>query len=376
MKITKLHFPGFIILMLLFSCKPAAKKNNMVTEENNPQFKEITLCNKEGTQIKVINFGATITSILLKDKNGQKGEIVLGYNESASYPEGNPYFGAAIGRYGNRIAKGKFALDGKEYQLATNNGSNHLHGGKVGFNNVFWDITNYKDQGENQFVEFRYISKDGEEGYPGTLKVNMKYTLTESNELIIEYEAETDKPTIVNLTHHSFFNLKDGGKSNIIMGHQLKINANAFTPVDSTLIPTGEIRTVENTPFDFRKMKSIGRDIQTENTQLKYGKGYDHNFVLKESQDSLKLAAIVFEPKTGRKMEIFTTEPGLQFYSGNFLDASDIGHDSTAYQFRTAICLEPQHFPDSPNHNNFPSTVLRPGEVYKQKSVYRFTVED
>lgn len=347
----------------------------MKTEDNQPIFKEITLTNKKGTQVKVINFGATITSILLKDKHGQQGEIVLGYDDPASYPEGNPYFGAAIGRYGNRIAQGKFTLDGKEYQLAVNNGPNHLHGGDIGFNNVFWDIVGYKDRGENQFVEFNYISKDGEEGYPGNLEVNMKYTLTENNELIIEYEAVTDKATIVNLTHHSFFNLKDGGKSSIL-GHQLKINADAFTPVDSTLIPTGEIRAVANTPFDFRELKSIGRDIETENTQITYGRGYDHNFVLNGNTDSLKLAAIVFEPESGRKMEVFTSQPGLQFYSGNFLDGTDMGHDSTAYQHRTAFCLEAQHYPDSPNHKHFPSTVLKPGEVYTQKTAYRFSIAD
>jgi len=364
-----------LVVLTLMACDSNKNRNKMNNPMTNEQFHEIVLKNNSGTKVTILNYGATVTSIILVDKNGNPGEIVLGYDKPESYVTGNPYFGATIGRYGNRIAKGRFTIDSIEYKLNLNNGPNHLHGGNTGFNNVIWEIVNYSNTGNNQFVSLKYVSKDMEEGYPGALVVNLKYTLTNDNELIIDYKATTDKPTILNLTHHSFFNLKDGGKSTIL-DHVIKINAEYFTPVDSNLIPTGEILAVENSPFDFRNYKKIEEDIESENTQVKYGRGWDHNFVLAGNADSLKQAATVYDPLSGRKLELYTTEPGLQFYSGNFLDGTDIGRDSIPYQFRTAFCLEPQHFPDSPNHDNFPNTVLRPGEVYTQKSVFRFSVVD
>lgn len=373
MKPTSIKMICLMTLTFLMSCNSQENRNKMKDRVNKEHFWETTLENNNGTKVSIMNYGATVTSIVVMDKNGNPGEIVLGYDSPGDYPDGNPYFGATIGRYGNRIALGKFTLDSIEYQLVLNNELNHLHGGNIGFNNVFWDMVDYRDTDKNQFVSLKYVSNDMEEGYPGTLTVNLTYTLTEDNELVIDYKATTDKPTILNLTHHSFFNLKDGGKSKIL-DHELTVHADYIIPVDSTLIPTGEMLSVENSPFDFRKGKTIGQDIEADNIQVEYGRGYDHTYVLNGDGDSLKLAASVYEPVSGRKLELFTTEPGMQFYTGNFLDGTDIGRDSLAYQFRTAFCLEPQHFPDSPNHGNFPSTVLRPGEVYTQKSVFRFSV--
>ncbi|RLD50398.1 MAG: galactose-1-epimerase [Bacteroidetes bacterium] len=375
MKHTSINLFSLVILTFLMSCNFEQNKEKMKNEASEKQFQEIVLKNSNGTKVSIINYGATVTSIIVKDKNGNLGEIVLGYDKPEDYPEGNPYFGATIGRFGNRIAKGKFTLGSNEYQLELNNEPNHLHGGNIGFNNVFWEIIDFQDTGKNQFVSLKYISKDMEEGYPGNLTINLTYTLTEENELVIDYKATTDKSTVLNLTHHSFFNLSNGGKSKIL-DHELTVYADSFIPVDSTLIPTGEIRTVENTPFDFRKGKKIGADIEADNIQIKYGRGFDHTFVINGNEGSLKLAASVYDPMSGRKMELYTTEPGMQLYTGNFLDGSDIGHNSTPYQFRAAFCLEPQHFPDSPNQDNFPSTVLSPGEVYTQKSVFRFSVEE
>ncbi len=374
MKLTCITLSSLIVLAFLSSCN-LGQSNKKMKNTAEYQFQEIVLKNNSGTKVSILNYGATVTSIILVDKNGNPGEIVLGYDKPESYVTGNPYFGATIGRYGNRIAKGRFTIDSTEYKLNLNNGPNHLHGGNTGFNNVMWEIVNYRNSGKNQFVSLKYVSKDMEEGYPGTLVVNLLYTLTNDNELIIDYKATTDKPTILNLTHHSFFNLKDGGKSTIL-DHVIQINADYYTPVDSTLIPTSEILSVIDSPFDFRNKKKIGEDIEADNIQIKYGRGWDHNFVLAGNENSLKQAASVYDPVSGRKLELYTTEPGLQFYSGNFLDGTDIGRDSLPYQFRTAFCLEPQHFPDSPNHDNFPNTVLRPGEVYTQKSVFRFSVVD
>lgn len=340
---------------------------------NKIPLQEIILTNSSRTKVSILNYGAKVTSVILNDKNGKPGEIVLGYDKPEEYIGGNPYFGAAIGRFGNRIAKGRFTLDTIEYQLNLNNGPNHLHGGNTGFNNVFWEIVSYNNVGDDQYVNLKYVSEDTEEGYPGKLVVCLKYTLTNNNELIIDYKATTDKPTIINLTHHSFFNLKDGGNSTIL-DHIITINADYLTPVDSTLIPTGEFLTVEGSPFDFRNGKKIGKDIEAHNDQLAYGKGWDHNFVIIGDENSLKSAASVYDPVSGRKMELLTTEPGLQFYSGNFLDGTDIGKNLLPYKHRCAFCLEPQHFPDSPNHNNFPNTVLNPNEVYKQKTIFRFSV--
>jgi len=357
-----------ILSLTIISC------NNDMKKTNKDLFKTYVLTNNQGTYVEILNFGATVMSIKVADKEGNIGDIVLGYDKPEEYIDGNPYFGAIIGRYGNRIAKGKFSLNGKEYTLFKNNGNNHLHGGPGGFHNVIWDVTDYKNDNKNHFIKLKYFSKNGEEGYPGNLTVYLKYTLTESNELIIDYETDTDKKTVLNLTHHSFFNLKDGGKSDVL-GHKLKINADKFIPVNSELIPTGEISNVEGTPMDFTVLTTIGERINKNFEQLQFGRGYDHNWVLNDGNDSLKLAAEIYEPESGRKMEVYTTEPGLQFYSGNFLDGTDIGKNHVKYQFRTAFCLEAQHFPDSPNQTNFPTTVLNPGEKYFQRTIYKFSVK-
>ncbi len=344
--------------------------STLTTDSLAAQPKVYSLQNKNGLKMSVTNFGGRIISFWVPDKNGSMGNIVLGYDSVSQYLTGNPYFGAMIGRYGNRIAKGKFSLEGKEYQLATNNGANALHGGPKGFHNQYWQATPRKNI-EGDALELRYQSVDGEEGYPGTLDVKVVYTLTNQNELVIDYEASTNKSTIANLTHHSFFNLAGEGSGDIL-NHILTINADRFNPVDEGLIPTGELKPVKGTAFDFLTPHKIGERIQQDDPQLIVGKGYDHNWILNRKSDELSLAAIVSEPSSGRVMEVWTTEPGLQFYSGNFLDGSDKGISGKPYSFRTAFCLEAQHFPDSPNQKDFPSTFLRPGEVYKQKTVYKF----
>lgn len=329
-----------------------------------------TLKNKNGLEMTVTNFGGRIISLWVPDKSGTKGDIVLGYDSLKQYLTGNPYFGAMIGRYGNRISNGKFSLEGKEYLLATNNGANALHGGPKGYHNVFWTCVPAARH-DGQALEMYYMSKDGEEGYPGNLKVKVTYTLNDLNELHIDYEATTDKTTIVNLTHHSFFNLT-GDLSKDILNHELMIVADRFTPVDAGLIPTGQILPVKGTPFDFKTPHKVGERIGLPDEQLTLGKGYDHNWVLNKAENSLSLAAIVSDPVSGRSMQVWTTEPALQFYSGNFLNGKDVGKGNMAYQFRTGFCLEAQHYPDSPNHPEFPSTVLKPGEKYQQKTIYRF----
>jgi len=355
----------FLISMVACTFINQKQKMNQASEK----FQLVELSNAAGMKVKISNFGGTIMSILAPDKAGNFGEVVLGFDTPEEYLNGNPYFGALIGRYGNRIANGKFELNEKVYELARNNGENHLHGGNIGYNNVYWDIL---ENSENA-VKLHYLSKDGEEGYPGNLDIQVTYTLTENNEIEIDYLAETDQTTILNLTHHSFFNLKDGGESTIL-DHELMINADAYTPVDAGLIPTGEIMNVENTPLDFRMLTPIGNRIDEDYDQLKMGKGYDHNWVLNKSANELTIAAKVYEPTTGRTLDVYTTEPALQFYSGNFLDKTDKGHHGILYQFRSAFCLETQHYPDSPNHADFPSTILNPGEKYTQKTIYRFGI--
>lgn len=333
-------------------------------------LKLYSLANANGMKMDVTNYGGRIVTLFTPDKTGKLGDIVLGYDSLKEYLTGNLYFGSLIGRYGNRIAKGKFSLNGKEYQLALNNGANALHGGPKGFHQVYWKIVSSSPNS----VTMTYRSVDGEENYPGNLDVTVTYTLTDANELVIDYEAKTDQETVVNLTHHSFFNLASAGSGDVL-NHEMTINANEFTPVDSTLIPTGELRKVKGTPFDFSAPRRIGEQIDQSDEQLKFGKGYDHNFVLRKKANEFSLAASVTEPGSGRTMEVWTTEPGLQFYSGNFLNGKDVGKGAKAYPFRSAFCLETQHFPDSPNHSNFPSTVLKPGETYKQKTVYKFGVK-
>jgi aldose 1-epimerase len=331
-----------------------------------------TLTNANGMKVSITNYGGIITEVIVPDKKGNMGDVVLGYDNLSGYLEVTPYFGALIGRYGNRIARGKFMLNNQEYPLATNNGPNHLHGGVQGFDKLLWTAKEI-ESGDNVGLELSYVSKDGEEGYPGTLTVKVNYILTNQNEIRFEYEATTDKPTICNLTNHSYFNLKDAGKTPIL-GHILMIDADKMTPVNETLIPTGELTPVQDTPFDFRNPKVIGRRINEDTEQIKFGQGYDHNFVLNGTTGELRKVAVLSESESGRVLEVFTEEPGVQFYSGNFLDGTITGKNGTVYAYRHGLCLETQHFPDSPNKPDFPTTTLNPGEVYKTTTVYKFLV--
>jgi aldose 1-epimerase len=319
----------------------------------------------------VINYGGIVTALRVPDRAGKLADVVLGFKTLAEYEKPGPYFGALIGRYGNRIAKGKFALDGKTYHLARNNNGQSLHGGYKGFEKVFWKVTPVETK-RNPSLKLSYVSKDGEEGYPGNLSVTATYTLTDSNEFKIVYRAKTDKKTIVNLTHHSYFNLAGEGRGDIL-DHRVTIHANKYTPVDKVLIPTGKLVSVKGTPFDFRKPAPIGARINEADEQLKNGGGYDHNWMAEKLPGHLGMIAKVEDPKSGRIMEVLSTEPGMQFYSGNFLDGTIVGKRGKAYHFRNGFCFEPQHFPDSPNKKNFPSTVLRPGETYKNTIIYRFS---
>jgi len=332
-----------------------------------------TLTNSNGLEATITNYGGIVVSLKVPDKNGKIEDVVLGYDTLNDYLGSTPYFGALVGRYGNRIAKGKFSLDGIEYQLAQNNGENSLHGGLKGFDKVVWQAEKVESS-EGPALKLTYTSKDGEEGYPGALHCTVTYTLTNKNCLKIEYEAETDKPTVANLTHHSYFNLKDGGASDIL-GHQLMIKASKFTPVDKGLIPTGELRPVASTPFDFNQPTAIGARVENDDEQLQLGKGYDHNWVLDRQGKEVELVASLYEPTSGRLMEVLTTEPGLQFYCGNFLDGTNKGKGGTVYQHRNGLCLETQHFPDSPNHPDFPTTELKPGEKYTQTTIYCFSTK-
>jgi aldose 1-epimerase len=326
--------------------------------------------NTHGLKSRITNYGGRVVDLFTPDTAGHFDDIVLGYESLYGYLNSHEkYFGAIIGRYGNRIGEAKFEIDGKKYKLDANNGPNSLHGGNNGFHNVYWTIT----QLDQQTILMEYISEDMEEGFPGKLNLKVKYCMTDNNELKIEYFASTDKPTIVNLTHHSFFNLT-GDFRNSINDHILEIPAEFYTPVDDELIPTGEIATVEGTPFDFRKPTRIGARVDENSNQLKRGNGYDHNWVLDADglNKDIRLAAIVTEPSSGRIMEVYTNEPGIQFYSGNFLSGKDIGKNGIIYNYRTAFCLETQHFPDSPNKSNFPETLLNPGEEYYSICIYKF----
>ncbi|UCC96365.1 MAG: galactose mutarotase [Phycisphaerales bacterium] len=330
-----------------------------------------TLTNANGCEVKITNYGGIVVSLKVPDKTGKLGDVVLGYETLDKYIEKSPYFGALIGRYGNRIGKGKFTLDGRVYTLAVNNGENHLHGGIVGFDKAVWNAKEIK-QPDAVGLELTYLSGDGEEGYPGNLSVTVRYLWTDDNELKIDYTATTDRLTIVNLTNHSYFNLAGKGD---ILGHELMIDADRFTPVDEGLIPTGELRSVAETPMDFRKPMTIGARIEQDDEQLKFGLGYDHNWVLNRYDGSLRRVARVCESTTGRIVEVYTTEPGLQFYSGNFLDGTITGKCGAVYQQRYGLCLETQHFPDSPNKPDFPSTLLKPGERYTSTTIYKFTTQ-
>jgi len=359
--------------LLLFMGGCLFHKPVSVTDFDSIKLYELT--NNAGTTVKITNYGATITSIKVVDRDGKFADIALGYDRAEDYMNAvdKPYFGSIVGRYGNRIAKGRFSLEGKIYTLATNNGPNHLHGGIIGFDKVVWDATPIRGQ-EYTGVELTYRAKDREEGYPGNLDIKVTYKLTTENELVIEYDATTDKATPVNLTNHTYFNLAGEGNGTIL-DHELMINADYYTPVDETLIPIGKIDPVKGTPFDFTRPKAVGRDINQDNRQLTFGGGYDHNFVLNKEAEGLTLSATVYEPKSGRFMEVFTEEPGVQLYSGNFLDGRLIGKSGKSYVYRGGLCLETQHYPDSPNQPNFPNTLLRPGDVYSTKTSYRFSVK-
>lgn len=332
------------------------------------RLKVFTCSNSKGLAAAITNLGGKIMSLNVPDRNGAMGDVVLGYDTPEQYISGNPYFGALIGRFGNRIAEGRFSIDNINYQLNLNNGRNSLHGGPNGFHNKIWNC-NQKDL---HSLELTLMSPDGEEGYPGDLNVSVNYTMTEENELVIEYFATTTKTTIINLTNHAFFNL--AGKGDILK-HELKIMADYFIPINEGLIPTGEFLPVQETPFDFREVHPIGERIVNEAIQLQYANGYDHSYVLNKEAGAFSLAASVRDPVSGRVLEVWTTEPGLQFYTGNFLDGSDIGKQGQPYAIRSALCLEAQHFPDSPNHQSFPTTLLHPGEIYQQKTTYKFGVD-
>jgi aldose 1-epimerase len=332
-----------------------------------------TLTNSQGMEVRAMTYGGIIVSLRVPDKTGKFDDVVLGHDTLDGYLVNPPYFGVIVGRYANRIGNATFTLDGVKYTLAKNDGPNSLHGGVNGFNKQVWDAESFKDA-TGVGVAFSYLSKDGEEGYPGNLKVKVSYVLTDENQLVVDYEATTDKATPLNLSQHSYFNLAGEGSGDIL-GHHLMLNADRFTPVDKTLIPTGEIRPVQGTPLDFTTPTAIGARINDNYEQLVVGRGYDHNFVINRKEDGLILAARVHEPTSGRVLEVFTTEPAVQFYSGNFLDGTITGKHGHVYKQRNGFCLETQHYPDSPNHPDFPSTILRPGATFHSQTVFKFSAQ-
>jgi aldose 1-epimerase len=363
----------------LVGCATMSKSNSSITKAAFGKMPDgvpveiFTLRNARGAEARIITYGGVVQSLRMPDRKGKFDDIVLGYDNLEGYVTNSPHFGALIGRYGNRIGGAKFALEGQTYTLAANNGPNSLHGGPKGFDKVVWTgkaLTTAKGPA----LEMSYLSKDGEEGFPGNLKVKAVYTLTDDNELRVEFTATTDKPTVCNLTHHSYFNLRGQGNGDIL-GHEVFINADQTTPVDSGLIPTGAFAPVDGTPFDFRKPTSIGARINDPDTVLQYGPGYDHNWVINKPAGKLGLQARVYEPVSGRGMEVISDEPGLQFYAGNFLDGTITGKGGAVYQRRTGFCMEPQHYPDSPNKPQFPSTELKPGRTYKNIIIYEFSAK-
>lgn len=382
----------FIVLLAAVACKPKAdtetKETNTADSTKTmasitkasfgklPDGQEVflyTVKNKNGVEMKVTNYGGIITSLKTPDKNGVLEDVVLGYDSLDGYLKESPFFGAIVGRYGNRIAKGKFKLDGKEYTLAINNPPNSLHGGPKGFDKVVWTIEEIMSI-NGPALKLSYLSKDMEEGFPGNLQAEAIYTLTENNELRFDYKATTDKATVVNLTQHTYFNLTGNTKRDIL-NHMLEINSDEIVPVDKTLIPTGKFRKVAGTPFDFTTTQAVGSRINDKDEQLEFGGGYDHCYVLRPSKDTLNYAAAVSDPESGRKIEVYTTEPGIQFYSGNFLTGSITGKGNVVYSKRFGLCLETEHYPDSPNQPQFPSVTLKPGEVYKTTTVYKFSAQ-
>lgn len=379
---------GLVSPLLLISCS-STQRNNVNGDNvskagadaaselpfgklpSGEQVNLYTLRNPKGVEVGITNYGARVVSLKVPDRSGNFTDVVLGFDQLEGYLQENPYFGAIVGRYGNRIANGEFTLNGSKYKLARNNGQNALHGGVKGFDKVVWSASKVSTS-DGPGVELKYLSKDGEEGYPGNLNVTVTYSLTAENGLRIEYGASTDKDTVLNVTNHSYFNLAGQGNGDIL-DHQVMIDADKFTPVNAGLIPTGELRSVQGTPFDFRQPTAIGARINEKDQQLIFGQGYDHNFVLNRRGEGLALAARVTEPKSGRVMEVLTTQPGLQFYTGNFLDGTIHGKGGKVYGRRSAFCMETQHFPDSPNQHQFPSVVLKPGDRYHEITVYRFS---
>jgi aldose 1-epimerase len=359
---------------IIASCNQSGKNKAMVTKElyGTHKGKEVflfTLTNKEGNVLKLTNFGARITWIEIPDRSGKKDNITFGFDTFDGMINGDPYFGAVVGRYANRIAKGKFTLDGVEYTLPLNNGPNSLHGGPGGWHSSVWD-GEIVEKSEFPSVKFTFHSPDMEEGYPGNMHVEAVYTWTDKNEIIIDYKCTTDKKTVLNITNHAYFNLHGAGNGDIL-DHELVIKASKFVAVDSTLIPTGELRDVVGTPFDFTSPRKVGEKINDDYDQLKLGKGYDHTFVLDNKEE---VDCSVYEPVSGRLMEVITDQPGVQFYCGNFLNGTRIGHGGKPYIYRSGLCLETGHYPDSPNHPDFPTTVLNPGETFTSKTVYRFSI--
>lgn len=349
---------------------PGVKKSDFGKMPDGQPVELFTLTNKNGMQVEITNYGGAIVSILAPDRNGKMADVVLGFENLKGYLGNQPFFGALVGRYANRIAKAKFTLDGHEYKLAANDGPNTLHGGLKGFDKHVWTARELK--GAEPAIELTYLSKDGEEGYPGNLKAKVVYTLSNDNSLKIDYSATTDKDTVLNLTNHSYFNLAGEGSGDILK-QTMMINADKFTPVDATLIPTGELRSVQGTPFDFRKATAIGARIGDKDEQINLGHGYDHNFVLNRKGPGLSLAARAEDPASGRVLEVLTTQPGIQFYTGNFLDGKIHGKGGKVYGHRAAFCLETQHFPDTPNHPKFPTAELKPGQTYHQVTVFKFS---
>ena len=370
-----------VLTLAIISCESTKKKENMSLFNINKEYfgkttagaivDQYTLKNSNGMEVSIISYGGIITSWKAKDRNGNYRDIVLGFNNLSDYETSSPYFGALIGRYGNRINEGKFTLDGVEYNLAVNNGENHLHGGLKGFDKVIWDVEEEVNDKSVSLI-LRYTSSDIEEGYPGNLDVKVTYTLTNDDELRVRYEAETDKKTIINLTQHSYFNLS-AGLSRDILAHEITIDSDSYLPVDQTLIPTGELRDVGGTPFDFRESKSIGDDINNEDKQLTFGNGYDHCWVLNKQDEGIRLVATAYDPVSGRLLEVSSDQPGIQFYSGNFLDGTLESKDGAKYEFRSGFCLETQHYPDSPNQESFPTVILNPGEKYDTKTIFKFS---
>jgi len=362
-----------VVLLCGFQRKPRPIKTELFGQVDGQQVELFTLTNRRGGEAKITNYGATVVSLKVPDRRGRFDDVLLGYETLEAYRQSTFYVGPVIGRYANRIAKGRFTLNGREYKLAVNNGENSLHGGLKGFDKVVWKARPLQPRGGGgAALELTYVSEDGEEGYPGKLSVRVVYTLTEANELKIDYSATTDKDTIVNLTNHAYFNLAGQGNGDILK-HQLTIYADRFLPADEKAIPIGELRDVTGTPFDFRRATEIGARIEADDEQLKFGRGYDHTFVINGRAGTLRRAATASEATTGRVMEVWTTEPGMQLYTGNYLESTMVGKGGKTYGERHGFCLETQHFPDSPNKPNFPTTVLRKGNRFNSTTIYKFS---